>query len=155
MSTPDTQFKLRLPADLKQKLERESEVAGRSLSAEIVHRLESSFSAASAVPGVMGLRAEIAVRRELANSTVAMLSRACAELVERRDNGGTGSYPRQAAGRTVEEALADAEDARDMFQRVVDAATLLLSELSIAEAKGEMVDLDEIRKRAKAWGVLH
>lgn len=42
MTTPDTQFKLRLPTALKSKLEGDADAAGRSLSAEIVQRLEDS-----------------------------------------------------------------------------------------------------------------
>ncbi|MFZ6695860.1 Arc family DNA-binding protein [Stenotrophomonas acidaminiphila] len=45
MNTPDTQFKLRLPAELKAKLDDQAAAAGRSLSAEIVYRLELSFAA--------------------------------------------------------------------------------------------------------------
>lgn len=44
MSNPDIQFKLRLPAEIKARLEEAAEVGGRSLSAEIVYRLEQSFS---------------------------------------------------------------------------------------------------------------
>ncbi|HFJ9613616.1 TPA: Arc family DNA-binding protein [Stenotrophomonas maltophilia] len=45
MNTPDTQFKLRIPADLKARLEDASANAGRSLTAEIVTRLEWSLEA--------------------------------------------------------------------------------------------------------------
>lgn len=44
MNSPDTQFKLRLPAELKAKLDDQAAAAGRSLSAEIVYRLELSFA---------------------------------------------------------------------------------------------------------------
>ena len=37
------QFKLRLPADLFQRLEAEAAAANRSVSAEMIHRLERSF----------------------------------------------------------------------------------------------------------------
>jgi len=40
MNTPDTQLKLRIPVDLKARLEDASASAGRSLTAEIVTRLE-------------------------------------------------------------------------------------------------------------------
>lgn len=39
----DIQFKVRLPSDLKEKLEQTAGAAGRSLTAEIVYRLERSF----------------------------------------------------------------------------------------------------------------
>ena len=47
MNIPDAQFKLRLPATLKERLDQSAEHSGRSLSAEIVHRLEGSFQAAA------------------------------------------------------------------------------------------------------------
>lgn len=144
---------LRLPADLHQRLVEFTGITGRSMNAEIVHRLEQSLNPMADL-GSMGLRAQIAAERELAQSTVEMLSRAVDELRGRIKSGGTGSYPRQAAGRSVEEALADAIEARDMFQNTVDAATVLLSELSIAEVKGEDSAVDEIRDRAEKWGLL-
>ncbi|HEL5571420.1 Arc family DNA-binding protein [Stenotrophomonas maltophilia] len=154
MSQPEMiKTQLRLPADLHQRLVEFTGITGRSMNAEIVHRLEQSLNPMAHL-GSMGLRAQIAAERELAQSTVEMLSRAVDELRGRIKSGGTGSYPRQAAGRSVEEALADAIEARDMFQNTVDAATVLLSELSIAEVKGEDSAVDEIRDRAEKWGLL-
>jgi hypothetical protein len=155
MSQPEMiKTQLRIPADLHQRLVEFTGISGRSMNAEIVHRLEQSLDPMREPLGAMGLRARIAAERELAQSTVEMLTRAVVELETRLRTGGTGVYPRQAAGRSVEEALADSTEARDMFQRVVDAATVLLSELSIAEVKGEEPDVEEIRKRAQDWGLL-
>lgn len=44
MSREDPQMKIRLPANLKDKIEEASKVGGRSMNAEIVSRLESSFA---------------------------------------------------------------------------------------------------------------
>jgi len=44
MSRTDTQFKLRMPASLRAQVEQSAKAARRSLNAEIVIRLESSFS---------------------------------------------------------------------------------------------------------------
>lgn len=145
---------LRLPADLHQRLVESTGVTGRSMNAEIVHRLEQSLDPMREPLGAMGLRARIAAERELAQTTVEMLSRSVDELKKRLETGGTGSYPRQAAGRSAQEALADATEARDMFQSIVTAGSVLLSELSIAEVKGEEPDVEEIRNRAQAWGLL-
>ena len=46
----EMQFKLRLPAELKAMLGRQAGAAGRSLSAEIVHRLEVSCGPHAAAP---------------------------------------------------------------------------------------------------------
>ncbi|MBB5676406.1 Arc family DNA-binding protein [Xanthomonas arboricola] len=43
MSTDYHQFKLRMPGELMRRLEEEAQAAGRSMSAEIVWRLEQSF----------------------------------------------------------------------------------------------------------------
>lgn len=43
MAANDPHFKIRMPRDLKQMLEEVAEEAGRSLTAEIVHRLRHSF----------------------------------------------------------------------------------------------------------------
>ncbi|TAA43830.1 Arc family DNA-binding protein [Pseudoxanthomonas winnipegensis] len=43
MTTPEIQFKLRLPADLKDRLDSAASAAGRSITAEVVRRLERSF----------------------------------------------------------------------------------------------------------------
>lgn len=53
MNTPDAQFKLRLPVSLKERLDESAERAGRSLSAEIVHRLEASYEHGAAVDGLL------------------------------------------------------------------------------------------------------
>jgi hypothetical protein len=44
MSRTDPQFKLRIPAALRAQVEQSAQAARRSLNAEIVIRLESSFS---------------------------------------------------------------------------------------------------------------
>lgn len=44
MSRTDPQFKLRIPAGLRAQVEQSAKAARRSLNAEIVIRLESSFS---------------------------------------------------------------------------------------------------------------
>ncbi|WP_428945303.1 Arc family DNA-binding protein [Pantoea sp. FN060301] len=43
MSREDPQFRVRLPIELKEKVEVAAKVNGRSLNAEIVHRLDVSF----------------------------------------------------------------------------------------------------------------
>lgn len=43
MSREDSQFKLRMPAELREKIEESAKEAKRSLNAEIVARLEESF----------------------------------------------------------------------------------------------------------------
>lgn len=40
----DSMFKLRLPGQLREKLEREAQAKGRTLTAEILERLEDTFS---------------------------------------------------------------------------------------------------------------
>ncbi|EAA0696557.1 Arc family DNA-binding protein [Salmonella enterica subsp. enterica serovar Nottingham] len=51
MSREDPQFKLRLPADLKAKLDQRAKMNGRSINAEIVATMEESLSKPSPVRG--------------------------------------------------------------------------------------------------------
>lgn len=155
MNSPDTQFKLRLPARLKQCLEQQADVAGRSLSAEIVHRLEQSLGTGNTgAPGTLGLRAEIAARREVHQATADMLARSVDRLYVLKEQGGDEPYPGKASGKSVEEALAAAEDALSVFRALVDSATLLLSELAVSEATGSEIDVVDFRSRARRYGVL-
>ncbi|MFK3846533.1 Arc family DNA-binding protein [Stenotrophomonas sp. NPDC078853] len=154
MNIPDAQFKLRLPATLKERLDESAERSGRSLSAEIVHRLERSFEDQGRAPGVLGLRAELAAQREINEATAEMLARAVTRLDSMRDEDGPGPYPGQEAGTSVHEALADTEQALVVFRQLVDSATLLLSELAIAEAHGRPVDVEAFAERARQAGVL-
>jgi len=155
MSAPDTQFKLRLPAHLKQSLEQHADAAGRSLSAEIVHRLEQSFGTGdTSAPGTLGLRAEIAARREIHQATADMLARSVDRLYVLKEQGGDEAYPGKASGKSIKRALADAEEALTVFRSLVDAATLLLSELAVSEATGTEIDVVDFRSRARRYGVL-
>lgn len=47
MSREDPQLKIRLPADLKERIESASKTEGRSMNAEIIARLENSFDASA------------------------------------------------------------------------------------------------------------
>jgi hypothetical protein len=44
MKQTDPQYKLRLPQQLKDQIESAANTSGRSMNAEIVHRLEQSFT---------------------------------------------------------------------------------------------------------------
>lgn len=46
MSRTDPQFKLRMPPALRAQVEQAAKASRRSLNAELVHRLESSFTQA-------------------------------------------------------------------------------------------------------------
>lgn len=51
MSREDPQFKLRLPADLKAKLDQRAKMNGRSINAELVQIVQAAVSAPSPVSG--------------------------------------------------------------------------------------------------------
>lgn len=63
MKPTDPQFKLRLPTDLKGRLEAAAAASGKSLSAEIVARLESTFSEADKL--VAREQEKVQIAREL------------------------------------------------------------------------------------------
>lgn len=43
MSREDLHFRLRIPADLKEKVERSAQASNRSMTAEIIHRISLTF----------------------------------------------------------------------------------------------------------------
>ncbi|HCD2513523.1 Arc family DNA-binding protein [Citrobacter freundii] len=51
MSREDPQFKLRLPADLKAKLDQRAKMNGRSINAELVQIVQAAVSTPSPVSG--------------------------------------------------------------------------------------------------------
>jgi hypothetical protein len=50
MTSEDIQTNLRLPADLKERLRQAADTSNRSMNAEVVARLEDSFTAGAAPP---------------------------------------------------------------------------------------------------------
>ena len=54
MKQTDPQYKLRLPQDLKDRIEQSSKLSGRSMNAEIVSRLQASYRAPAAADPAMG-----------------------------------------------------------------------------------------------------
>ena len=61
MSRADSQFKLRMPANLRTQVEAAARTANRSLNAEVVTRLQASFSEASAAAPAKCLDAFLSV----------------------------------------------------------------------------------------------
>lgn len=53
MSREDPQFKLRMPADLRARADHAAKIAGRSLNAELVGRIEASFLSEPALTTLM------------------------------------------------------------------------------------------------------
>lgn len=54
MKQTDPQYKLRLPQDLKDRIEQSSKMSGRSMNAEIVSRLQASYRAPAAADPALG-----------------------------------------------------------------------------------------------------
>jgi len=155
MSQPEViKTQLRLPAGLHQRLVDWTGITGRSMNAEIVHRLEQSFESRPAPGGGLGLRAELAAQREINTATVEMLERAVTHLETMRNEDGAGPYPGQAAGKSVHEALRDTEEALTVFRKLVEGANLVLSEIAIAEATGAEMDVEDVRQYAKDCGLI-
>lgn len=71
-----------------------------------------------------------------------------------RSEGGSEPYPGKSAGKSVEQALQDTQEALDVFRRQVEAANLVLSEIAIAEATGAELDIEDVRQYAKDRGLI-
>lgn len=151
---PQDKFVVRFPDGLRDQIADAARESGRSMNAEIVYRLEQSLLAPAVAPGGLGLRAEIAARREINQATVEMLMRSVNRLDVMRSEGGSEPYPGKSAGKSVEQALQDTQEALDVFRRQVEAANLVLSEIAIAEATGAELDIEDVRQYAKDRGLI-
>lgn len=80
MSREDPQMKIRLPSELKDRIEEASRSAGRSLNAEIVARLQASFDGAgsSSTADVLSAIAQLQGRLDQASSASDRTARLCA-----------------------------------------------------------------------------
>lgn len=84
MSRDDPQFKLRMPAQLRSQAEQSAKAAGRSLNAELVARLESSYLAENLSEGIipaarareLALMARSGIPDEIRKRVIAGISRA-------------------------------------------------------------------------------
>ncbi|HIE1460031.1 TPA: Arc family DNA-binding protein [Stenotrophomonas maltophilia] len=147
---------LRLPAHLHQLLTESSERAGRSMNAEIVHRLERSFVPdRPTLTGTLGLRAELAKQREIHQATNEMLARSVELLNVIKREGGDAPYPGKAEGKSVDEAIKQSERTQKVFQDAIDSAEQLLMELAVALANGIEVDVEAFRERALRTGAMY
>jgi predicted DNA-binding protein len=64
MARNDPQMNIRIPSDLKEKIEKAKEASGRSMNAEIVHRLEASFMTDKEYADAKGVALERVSRME-------------------------------------------------------------------------------------------
>lgn len=147
---------LRIPATLHQRLVDATTETGRSMNAEIVHRLERSFvPERPTLTGTLGLRAELAKQREIHQATNEMLARSVELLNAVKREGRDVSYPGKAEGKSVDEAIKQSERTQKVFQDAIDSAELLLMELAVALANGIEVDVEAFRERALSTGAIY
>ena len=138
MATPkqsDPQFKLRLPSDLKWRLEAEAEINNRSLSAEIIARLESSF---------MG-RGKVLLD---AADTAAALRQSLQERIERLDKMALEQEVEIKKLRDERKRLRDAEQAER------DRRAAELAEYRLQQIKNRPADEERERRNEeynKKW----
>lgn len=113
MKQTDPQFKLRIPANLKTEIEDAAKQNKRSVTAEILSRLQESFAAKPTPYAVHTERdATIQVLSEMYEDTLARIAtlRACNNLsamdqVELQHEEETAKYLRHAAARATAAAL--------------------------------------------------
>lgn len=96
MSREDPQMKIRLPADLKRKIEEAADEAKRTMNAEIVSRLEASFLRSGEGLGeasILLMRAQQELERSMAeiNQTIPDIADRVVELIQRRSDQGRKS----------------------------------------------------------------
>lgn len=145
MSEYAAQFKLRLSYELKKQLEVSAREGARSLTAEILLRLERSFEPDMRV--CMALRAELVAARALAHSAIDVMSRKNSAYV-------VNDAARDMDPSRIDSASADDRGDEDFEAKTLqwlqaqnDATTVLLAELAYADAVGKPMSLELVRCR--------
>lgn len=134
MSREDPQMKIRLPADLKDQIEAAAKVAGRSMNAEIVARLEESLTRQQTSNGIP---TEIAAYLAALQNRSLMLDMRADMLKMRLDS--IGARVIALAKRTVSVDTSELSDAE--LERM---------ESEIEELREAETEMDGIRSELKA-----
>lgn len=129
---------LRLPPDLHAKIHASAKHAGRTYNAELISRLEDSFSARPRPDLALDLRMQLGSYRELMLTTVAMLLSQVATLEAKK--GAAKELER------VRQAL-------QFFEAQRDSTTELLISIAISEASGEPLTSEEILDLVTEYGI--
>ena len=144
MNRPDQQFKLRLPVELKARLEESATAGGRSLTAEIVHRLEQSFHAGSvlSVEHVLVMAStNVEGSRRLNQEKLAAL-----QAAEKDGEQWDRPWPRQ-------QLIDHHAKAKNRLLGMTYDVDNLIYEASQRSAEGNPMSLDELKSRLLAIGI--
>lgn len=110
MAREDPQLKLRLPVELKARIEAAASTSGRSINAEIVQRLEASFPAASS----FGSPAQMGEYRDLAGRLLGERQQKLLALMA-EDWAGMTDFDRGVLSVRIERAEADVRMSEETF----------------------------------------
>lgn len=152
MKQTDPQFKLRLPPALKDRLEKVAEEAGKTLTAEIVSRLEASFAPQAITTGEQQLRIAMHTNDAKAQTLRAHLYtvRTFLEALQTRERlaRGEGAKPKEMEQlkQDIQATVADVARVSTEYERVV-AEGHELEKLWQEEHRKTRANLDRIADR--------
>ncbi|MBV6816052.1 Arc family DNA-binding protein [Xanthomonas campestris pv. passiflorae] len=137
MARNDPQVNIRLPAALKAELDKAAEKAGRSLTAEIVQRLEDSFRAKPLT--VQSLMPVVSAAYRSALETQRALRDQLRELTEEGPLTGNSNEPQMA--------IREVEILHSWFERQASELQTVMGQLLSAHSSGEPIKLGLILQR--------
>ncbi|MCC4607153.1 Arc family DNA-binding protein [Xanthomonas campestris] len=137
MARNDPQVNIRLPAGLKAELDKAAEKAGRSLTAEIVQRLEESFQAKPLT--VQSLMPVVSAAYRSALETQRALRDQLRELTEEGPLPGNSNEAQMGAR--------EVEILHSWFQRQASELQAVMGQLLSAHSSGEPIKLGLILQR--------
>ena len=144
MARTDPQVNFRIPTELNDLLKDAAARNGRTITAELVWRLEKSFLPDGGKNEDLNLRMKLAAHRELWMSTVELLAGRHERLVAKKATGAT--VDDEAEGnRPIDEAIERVHEAMSYFTSQRDRATALLAEIAYAEAMKKPMPAEMIR----------
>jgi len=145
MSTAGHQFKLRLPPELKERIESAAEQSGRSVTAEIVQRLEESFTVGDRY---MSVKLQLNGAIQLTERTLKVCQDALEELLAAEKRGDPW-MPRPDEAATRAEEIEGARKAVAFFETDLLKQKKLLQEIAALDMKGQSMTAAQLRERIK------
>lgn len=145
MARNDPQVNIRLPASLKTGLDEAAEKAGRSLTAEIVYRLEQSLAGQAGVPMQVDPQRVVHDAYRAAVEMAEMLERYQAENKARLAK----IKPRSEEATVLRAQVERGDEALQHYQLDRQRLFTLLGEIAIEKARGADPDGKWIKRRAR------
>ena len=139
MARNDPQVNFRIPAELNELLKEAAANNNRTITAELVNRLEKSFAEGGNAESTLYLRRNLAEYRQFWSEILDLLAREQESKLAAQAAGVTDApsfHSEDGRAFPIEKDIAATAETIDYFTRQRDQATMLLAEIAYLEAVG-------------------